>query len=87
MGEHVWTLTVTDIATGWTENRSAPIKARKWVMSALHDITAVTPFPIRAIYSNNFSAFINFHLLHFWTAPDTFIRSRQQNDATSSREL
>jgi hypothetical protein len=22
VGEHVWTLTVTDVATGWTENRS-----------------------------------------------------------------
>jgi hypothetical protein len=28
-GEHAWTLTVTDIATGWTENRSVPNKARK----------------------------------------------------------
>ncbi|RFZ22500.1 hypothetical protein VIMS_00085 [Mycobacterium marinum] len=27
-GEHAYTLTVTDIATGWTENRSVPIKAR-----------------------------------------------------------
>src|SRR5271166_5963988 len=26
-GEHAWTLTVTDIATGWTENRSLPSKA------------------------------------------------------------
>src|SRR5271166_4964729 len=30
-GEHAWTLTVTDIATGWTENRSVRNKARKWV--------------------------------------------------------
>ena len=29
IGEHVYTLTVTDIATGWTENRSVPNKARK----------------------------------------------------------
>ena len=63
VGEHVWTLTVTDIATGWTENRSVPSKARKWVMAALDDITAVMPFPVRGIDSDNGSEFINFHLL------------------------
>jgi IS30 family transposase len=63
VGEHAWTLTVTDIATGWTENRSLPSKARKWVMAALDDITAVMPFPIRGIDSDNGSEFINFHLL------------------------
>jgi hypothetical protein len=52
-GEHGWTLTVTDIATGWTENRSLPSKALKWVMAALDDITAVMPFPIRGIDSDN----------------------------------
>ena len=27
VGEHTWTFTVTDIVTGWTENRSVPSKA------------------------------------------------------------
>ena len=35
IGEHAYTLTVTDIATGWTENRSVPNKARKWVIATL----------------------------------------------------
>ena len=30
-GEHCFTLTVTDIATGWTVNRSVRNKAEKWV--------------------------------------------------------
>ena len=30
-GEHCFTLTVTDIATGWTVNRSVKNKAEKWV--------------------------------------------------------
>jgi hypothetical protein len=38
VGEHCHTLTVTDIATGWTENRSVPNKARTWVLAALEDI-------------------------------------------------
>ena len=29
-GEQAYTLTVTDIATGWTETRSVRNKARKW---------------------------------------------------------
>jgi Integrase core domain len=79
-GEHVWTLTVTDIATGWTENRSLPNKARKWVMAALDDITAVMPFPIRGIDSDNGSEFINFHLLDWCDKHQiTFTRSRPGN--------
>ena len=39
-GEHCFTLTVTDIATGWTENRSVRNKAQKWVLEALMEITA-----------------------------------------------
>jgi hypothetical protein len=80
VGEHVWTLTVTDIATGWTENRSVPNKARKWVMAALDDITAVMPFPLRGIDSDNGSEFINFHLLDWCDKHQiTFTRSRVGN--------
>ena len=62
-GEHAWTLTVTDIATGWTENRSVPNKARKWVLAALDEIAAVMPYPILGVDSDNGSEFINNHLL------------------------
>ena len=40
--------TVTDIATGWTENRSVPNKARTWVLAVLDDIARVMPYPIWA---------------------------------------
>jgi hypothetical protein len=80
VGEHAWTLTVTDIATGWTENRSLPSKALKWVMAALDDITATMPFPIRGIDSDNGSEFINFHLLNWCDKHQiTFTRSRVGN--------
>jgi hypothetical protein len=79
-GEHAWTLTVTDIATGWTENRSLPNKALKGVMAALDNITAVMPFPIRGIDSDNGSEFINFHLLDWCCKHQiTFTRSRAGN--------
>ena len=51
-GEHAWTLTVTDIATGWTENRSVPNKARRWVLAALNDIARAMPFPILGVDSD-----------------------------------
>ncbi|MDT5318836.1 MAG: hypothetical protein QOD88_1358 [Mycobacterium sp.] len=79
-GEHAWTLTVTDIATGWTENRSVPSKALKGVMAALDEIAAVMPFPIRGIDSDNGSEFINFHLLDWCCKHQiTFTRSRPGN--------
>jgi len=58
VGEHAYTLTVTDIATGWTENRSVPNKARKWVIAALADIAKVMPFPLLGIDSDNGSEFM-----------------------------
>ncbi len=63
LGEHCYTLTVTDIATGWTENRSVPNKARKWVIAALEEIALIMPFPLLGVDSDNGSEFINHHLL------------------------
>jgi hypothetical protein len=79
-GEHAYTLTVTDIATGWTENRSVPNKARKWVLAALDDIAKVMPFPILGVDSDCGSEFINYHLLAWCEQRHiTFTRSRAGN--------
>lgn len=34
-GEYCYTLTMTDVATGWTVNRSVPNRARRWVIEAI----------------------------------------------------
>ena len=79
-GEHCFTLTVTDIATGWTENRSVPNKARKWVIAALEDVASILPFPLRGVDSDNGSEFINHHLLQWChTRELTFTRARPGN--------
>lgn len=80
VGEHCYTLTVTDIATGWTENRSVRNKARKWVIAALEEIALIMPFPVLGVDSDNGSEFINHHLLD-WTQRRqiTFTRSRPGN--------
>lgn len=80
VGEHAYTLTVTDIATGWTENRSVPNKARKWVIAALEEIAGIMPFPIIGVDSDNGSEFINHHLLAWCEQRHiTFTRSRPGN--------
>src|SRR5660398_249968 len=76
-GEHCFTLTVTDIATGWTVNRSVKNKAEKWVFEALMHVGRVFPFPIIGIDSDNGSEFINHHLFDYCTANKiTYTRSR-----------
>jgi transposase InsO family protein len=79
-GRYCLTLTVTDIATGWTVNRSAPNKAQKHVFAALQHILAVFPFPVIGIDSDNGSEFINNELFEFCVQHHiTFIRSRPSN--------
>jgi hypothetical protein len=79
-GESCFTLTVTDIATGWTVNRSVRNKASRWVFEALMHVTAVFPFPIIGIDSDNGSEFINEHLFNYCTQQKiTFTRSRAGN--------
>lgn len=79
-GDFASTLTVTDIATGWTENRAVRNKAQKWVLAALTDIVDAFPFPIVGIDSDNGSEFINAHLLTFCEQREiTFTRSRPGN--------
>jgi hypothetical protein len=76
-GEFCQTLTVTDIATGWTETAAVRNKAGVRVRQALDDIAAALPFPLLGIDSDNGVEFINSHLLAYCTANKiTFTRSR-----------
>lgn len=79
-GEFCFTLTVTDIATGWTVNRSVKNKAAIWVFDAIKHVIGQFPFPILGIDSDNGSEFINAHLLAFCVNNKiTFTRSRPGN--------
>ncbi|GGL95779.1 integrase catalytic domain-containing protein [Glutamicibacter protophormiae] len=79
-GEFCFTLTVTDISTGWTVNRSVRNKAQKHVFAALMHVMEVFPFPIIGIDSDNGSEFINQELLRFCQEQQiTFTRSRAGN--------
>jgi hypothetical protein len=79
-GEFCFTLTMTDIATGWTVNRSVKNKAAIWVCEAIEYAAGQFPFPILGIDSDNGSEFINAHLLAYCTKHKiTFTRSRSGN--------
>jgi Integrase core domain len=79
-GDFASSLTVTDIATGWTEIRSVRNKAARHVFAALVEIQAALPFPLLGIDSDNGSEFINDHLLRWCISQQiTFTRSRPAN--------
>jgi hypothetical protein len=79
-GEFCFTLTMTDVATGWTVNRSVKNKAAILVAEAIEHARSVFPFPILGIDSDNGSEFINAHLFDYCTEHKiTFTRSRPGN--------
>ena len=79
-GEFCFTLTMTDIATGWTVNRSVRNKAAVWVREAIDEASSRFPFPILGIDSDNGSEFINAHLFAYCLERKiTFTRSRSGN--------
>jgi Integrase core domain len=79
-GRFCFTLTVTDIATGWTENRTVIGKAQAQVFTALTDVVEHLPFPIKGIDSDNGSEFINEQLLRYCQGKQLkFTRSRSGN--------
>jgi hypothetical protein len=83
-GEFCQTLTLTDVATGWTEVRPLRNKAQRWVHEAMVEVAAVLPFPLLGVDSDNGSEFINNNLFS-WCAEHqvTFTRSRpwRKNDS------
>jgi hypothetical protein len=79
-GEFCFTLTMTDVATGWTVNRTVPNKAALHVVAAIEHASKLFPFPILGIDSDNGSEFINAHLYDYCVANKiTFTRGRPGN--------
>ncbi len=76
-GEFLYTLVVTDIATGWAECEPVANKGQAAVFAALKAIRARLPFPLLGIDSDNGSEFINAHLLRYCEGEGiTFTRCR-----------
>lgn len=82
-GEYCYTLTMTDVDSGWTELAAVKNKAEIWVFEALTALRGRLPFPLLGLDSDNGSEFINHHLVRYCQAEHiTFTRSRpyRKND-------
>jgi len=83
VGDYCQTLTLTDIATGWTETKAVQNKAQCHVFAALKEIRARLPFPLLGLDSDNGSEFINGELVRYCQQEHiSFTRSRpyKKND-------
>ena len=82
-GQYISTLTLTDIYSGWTENRALLNKAQRWVKEAVDDVKKKLPFEMKGLDSDNGSEFKNTQLLG-WCQENhvEFTRSRpyKKND-------
>jgi len=84
-GEFVWSLTMTDIHTGWTECRAVWNKDSVGVREQIKDIESKLPFKLLGFDSDNGSEFINHVLVDYFAnreKPVQFTRSRpnKKND-------
>lgn len=85
-GDFVFSLTFTDIFSGWTENRAVWGKGSQGVLRQIRNIEEKIVFPILGFDCDNGSEFLNHHLVRYFTdrpkAPVQFTRSRpyRKND-------
>jgi hypothetical protein len=84
-GDFVWSLTMTDILTTWTENRATWNKGAEGVRDQIKDVEVSLPFDMQGFDCDNGSEFLNWHLLRYFTAHPSvtsFTRSRpyKKND-------
>ena len=82
-GEFAWSLTLTDIDTGWTELRLIWNKLATQVRDGVEDIEKSLPFKLLGFDSDNGGEFINKCLVHYFAQkfiPFTRSRAYHKND-------
>lgn len=84
-GDFVWSLTMTDICTGWTECRATWNKGADGVMTQIKAVQKALPFPVKGFDCDNGSEFLNHHLVRYFAdhpSKPAFTRSRpyKKND-------
>ncbi|MBM4156654.1 MAG: transposase family protein [Lentisphaerae bacterium] len=78
-GNFVWSVTFTDIHTGWTEVRAVWNRGSVGVLQQVREVEASLPFVLRGFDCDNGSEFLNWHLIrYFQDRPEAieFTRSR-----------
>jgi hypothetical protein len=69
-GSFVWSLTLTDIYSGWTANRAVWNKGYEGVKQAIGDIESSLPFRLTGFHTDNGGEFLNYHLIRFFHERD-----------------
>lgn len=85
-GDFAWSLTFTDVHSGWTENRAIWNKGAQGVVGQLQDIEQILPFRVQGFHSDNGSEFLNHHLYRHYAkrrepVAQTRGRPRRGNDS------
>lgn len=78
-GDFIWSLTYTDIFSGWTEGRAVWNKGAAGVLAATQDVEEALPFVLLGFDCDNGSEFLNHHLWSYMAkrnSPVEFTRSR-----------
>lgn len=82
-GNFIWSLTLTDIYSGWTELRAVWNKGSAEVVEKIQDIEHSLPFALKGFDCDNGSEFLNHHLLRYFASKENpqvhriqFTRSR-----------
>jgi len=77
-GNFIWSVTFTDIHTGWTCLRATWNKGEKGVVDALTEVEGILPFDLKGFDCDNGSEFLNWHLLRY-------LRNRQEKPVYFTR--
>jgi hypothetical protein len=100
LGSYAHSITVTDIFSAWTENRSIWTKGQESLITQMFDIEETLPFLITTFKSDNGTEFMNHRLMAYFNErnrPVKMVRSRpykkddncyvEQKNFTHVREL
>ncbi len=82
-GSYLNTLTMVDVATGWTECMALLFRDQETVLPAIQQATQQFPFPLLGLDTDNGSEFLNYALFNYCHRQSiTFTRSRpyKKND-------
>ncbi len=72
-GGYINTLTMTDVATGWTVCTAFSGSRERFRVDAIDAAESSIPFAVRGIDYDNGSEFINAHIKHAWPTNHAFI--------------
>ena len=64
-GGFVWSLVLTDIASGWTDCAALLVRERRLVVEALDQLRKALPFPLRGVDTDNGTEFLNAELVSY----------------------